>query len=361
VLAQIDKLGVFRDFLVFLGASNFRAVASGQVFGASARGFAINTGQPGGEDFPLFRSFWIEHPKPVDQRLVVHALLDSASAVGRFKFMVTPGYATTIETEAVIYPRKRIPYAGIAPIGSRFLFGPSAPAKRKDYRSRVHDSQALYILNGADELIWRPLINPERLQFSVFVDKNPKGFGLVQRDRSFADYQDADQQFERRPSLWIEPLGDWGEGSIDLIELPAPDETNENIVCFWRPKDGLGPGIGHRYRYRMHWCWHPPVETRKATVAQTRVGEARTGEIAFLVDFSGTESCENCNTAPITANVTASAGEVRNARLAPTPGGSMQRLRFEYAPAGSEPVDLRAQLLVNGKPASETWIFRWTR
>ncbi len=136
VLAQIDKLGIFRDFLVFLGASNFRAIATGQVFGASARGLAINTGQPGGEDFPLFRSFWIEHPKPTEQRLVIHALLDSASAVGRYKFVVTPGYSTIIETEAVIYPRKRIPYAGIAPIGSRFFFGPSAPAKRKDYRSR---------------------------------------------------------------------------------------------------------------------------------------------------------------------------------------------------------------------------------
>ena len=199
--------------------------------------------------------------------------------------------------------------------------------------------QALCILNGADELIWRPLINPERLQFSVFLDKNPKGFGLLQRDRSFGDYQDAEQQFEKRPSLWIEPLGDWGEGSIDLIELPAPDEMNENIVCFWRPKDGLGPGIGHRYRYRMHWCWHPPIETKKATVAQTRIGESRSGETVFAVDFAGTEACEACNTAPITTNITASSGEIRNARLIPAPGAGVQRLRFEYAPAGSEPVD----------------------
>ncbi len=361
-LAQIDKLGVFRDFLSFVGAANFRAIGSGQVFGVSARALAINTGQPGGEDFPLFRSFWIEKPKPADQFLTVHGLIDSVNAVGRLKFVITPGYATVIETEAVIYPRRRIPYAGIAPIASRFFFGPGVPPKRRDFRPRVHDSEALYIVNGAGEQIWRPLLNPERLQFSVFVDKGPKGFGLIQRERYFASYQDADRQFEKRPSLWIEPIGDWGEGSIDLIELPAPEEINENIVCFWRPKDGLGPGIGHRFRYRMHWCWNPPFENKKAVVAQTRVGESKSGEAVFIVDFFNAEGCPDCGGGPLTANVTASAGEVRNVRLAPLPAaGATQRLRFDYVPSGSDPVDLRAQLLVNGKAVSDAWIFRWAR
>ena len=360
-LGQIDRAGVFRDFLSFLGASNFRSFATGQVFGVTARALAINTGQTGGEDFPIFRSFWIERPKPIDQSLVIHALLDSVSAVGRYKFTVTPGFDTIIETEAVIYPRRRIPYAGIAPIASRFFFGPGVPPKRKDYRPRVHDSEALCIVNGAGEQIWRPLLNPERLQFSVFVDKGPKGFGLIQKERAFASYQDLDQQYDKRPSLWIEPLGDWGEGSIDLIELPAPEEFNENIVCFWRPKDGLGPGIGHRYRYRMHWCWNPPIESKKATVQQTRVGETKGGEVAFVVDFANTELCEGCNAATIMPNVTASAGEVRNPRLAAGPSAANQRLRFEYVPAGSDPVDLRAQLVADGKPVSETWIFRWAR
>ncbi len=360
-LAQIDKLGVFRDFLAFLGATNFRAIGSGQVFGVAARGLAINTGQAGGEDFPLFRSFWIERPKPVDQNLVVHALCDSVSAVGRFKFTITPGYETIVDTDAVIYPRRRIAYAGIAPIASRFFFGPSVPSKRRDFRPNVHDSEALYIVNGAGEHVWRPLLNPERLQFSVFVDKTPKGFGLIQKDRSFSSYQDTDQQYEKRPSLWIEPIGDWGEGSIDLIELPAPDEINENIVCFWRPKDGLGPGIGHRYHYRMHWCWNPPIENTMASVEQTRVGESKSGDIVFVVDFSNTEACNGCGGGPLTPNVTASAGEIRNPRVSATPAAGVQRLRFEYAPSGSDPVDLRAQLLVNGKPVSETWIFRWAR
>lgn len=360
-LAQIDKQGLFRDFLLFLGASNFRAIGTGQVFGVSARALAINTGQPGGEDFPLFRSFWIERPKPIDQSLIVHALLDSVSAVGRLKFTVTPGYETIIETEAVIYPRRRIAYAGIAPIASRFFFGPGVPPKRRDYRPRAHDSEALYIVNGRGEQIWRPLLNPERLQFSVFLDKGPKGFGLIQRERSFASFQDTDQQYEKRPSLWIEPLGDWGEGSIDLIELPAPEEINENIVCFWRPKDGLGPGIGHRFRYRMHWCWNTPVDTKNATIEQTRVGESRNGDVLFIVDFANTELCDGCSGASLAPAVTASAGEVRNVRLLAPPQAGAQRLRFDYAPSGSDPVDLRAQLLLNGKAVSDTWIFRWAR
>ncbi len=361
-LAQIDRLGVYSNFLSFVGAANFRAIGAGQVFGVSARALAINTGQPGGEDFPLFRKFWIEHPKPSDSSLVVHGLLDSMNAVGRFKFTVTPGYDTVIETEAVIYPRRRIAYAGIAPIASRFFFGPGVPPKRRDFRPRVHDSEALYIVNGMGEQIWRPLLNPERLQFSVFVDKGPKGFGLIQRERYFASYQDVDQQYEKRPSLWIEPLGDWGEGSIDLIELPAPDEINENIVCFWRPKDGLNPGIGHRFHYRMHWCWNPPFDNKKAVVAQTRTGTSKAGEEIFVIDFFNTESCAECSGGPLTANVTASAGDVRNVRLAAAPAaGAVQRLRFEYTPSGSDPVDLRAQLTINGKPVSDTWIFRWAR
>ncbi|MGO9483086.1 MAG: glucan biosynthesis protein [Rhodomicrobium sp.] len=367
-LAQLDKLGIFREFLNFVGATNFRAIGKGQVFGVSARAFAINTGQTGGEVFPLFRNFWIEKPKPTDQSLTIYGLFDSGlpdnspSAVGWLKFVVTPGWNTVIDTEAAIYPRRHIPYAGIAPIASSFFFGPGVPPKRRDYRPRVHDSEALFIVNGAGEQIWRPLLNPERLQFSVFVDKGPKGFGLIQRERYFASYQDAEQQYENRPSLWIEPVGDWGEGSIDLIELPAPEEVNENIVCFWRPKGGLGPGIGHRFRYRMHWCWNPPFENKRAVVTQTRVGETKSGEAEFIVDFFNPNGCAGCDGSPITPVVTPpSAGQIRNVRLAPLPAtGETQRLHFDYAPAGGD-VDLQAQLTVNGKPVSDTWIFRWAR
>jgi periplasmic glucans biosynthesis protein len=361
---QLERPNVFKDFLSFLGGTNFHAIGSGMVPGVSARAFAINTGQAGGEDFPLFRSFWFQKPKPADSSLTIYGLFDSQNAAGWLKFVVTPGWNTVIDTEAAIYPRRRIPYAGIAPMASRFFFGPGTPPKRRDYRPRAHDSEALYIVNGAGEQIWRPLLNPERLQFSVFVDKKPKGFGLIQKERYFSSYQDAGEQFEKRPTLWIEPLDGniWNEGSIDLIELPAPDEKNENIVCFWRPKDGLGPGIGHRFRYRMHWCWNPPLESKQAVVTQTRVGEEKSGANAFIVDFYTGDGCPACGGAPLAPAVAASAGEVRNVSLAPLQAmGGTQRLRFDFVPSGSDPIDLRAHLTANGKPVSDTWIFRWAR
>jgi periplasmic glucans biosynthesis protein len=359
---QIDKPNVFRDFLSFIGNTNFQAIAANQVFGVSARAFAINTGQTSGEDFPVFLSFFIAKPKPGDRSLTLYGIFDSEHSPGWLKFVVTPGYDTIIDTQVTVIPRRPINYCGFAPIASHFFSGPGVPPKRRDYRPRVHDTEALYIANGAGEQIWRPLLNPERLQFSVFVDKAPKGFGLIQHERSFAAYQDADQQFNIRPSLWIEPVGDWGEGSIDLIELPATEENNENILCFWRPKEALLPLSHYRKSYRMHWCWNPPLENKNATIAQTLVWEPKSGEATFIIDFN-LEGCPDCSGSEIGANVTASAGEIRRPwKLAPLPGaGAMQRLRFDFVPGGSEPIDLRAQLVANGKPISDSWIFRWPR
>ena len=373
-LTQIDQLGVYKKFLSFLGGTNFSATGRGQAFGVSARGLAINIGQPEGEDYALFTKIWIERPKPVDTQLVVHALLESKLVAGRFKFTVKPGFDTVIDTEAVIRTRRRLNNIGIAPIASRFFFGPGVPPKRRDYRPRVHDSEALYIVNGAGEQIWRPLLNPERPQYSAFLDKAPpKGFGLIQKDRSFASYQDTAKQFERRPSLWIEPLeGEvWKEGFVELFELPAPEEINENILCFWRPKEGLLPYQRHTFSYRMHWCWDPPLDNKLAAVVQTRVGETKSGKALFIVDFD-TRSCADCNTGQLLAEVTAG-GETKQYPLELAPAasappetilpasGPLRRLRFEHAPQGSEPTDIRAQLTVNGKPVSDAWIFRWAR
>ncbi len=363
---QLEQLGVFKDFLRFLGGTNFRAIADGQVFGAGAQALAINPGQGRDEEFPLFKAFWIKRPlSSADSSLVIWALLDSKTIVGRFKFTVTPGYETIIDTEAAIRIRRLTARPGIAPITSRFFFGPGVPPKRRDYRPRVHDSEALYIANGAGERIWRPLLNPERLQYSVFLDKKPKGFGLIQKERYFASYQDDDKQYEKRPSVWIEPLTGklWDEGAVELIELPAPDEINENIVCFWRPKVPLGPIEKHDFSYRMHWCMSPDLENRNAVVSQTRLGENKSGQPSFIVDFY-TEGCPDCNGSPLVPNVTASAGEIprESIKLETLHAmAGMQRLRFDFIPAGSDPIDLRALLMANGKPVSDTWIFRWAR
>lgn len=358
VLAALNSPNILDAFLSFLGGSYFRAIGAGQGYGTSARGLAINTGQSGGEEFPLFRSFWIERPMPGDQRITIHALLDSISTTGRYTFVVTPGRDTVMEVEAVLYPREQMRYVGIAPLTSMYFFGSNELPPRTDYRPRVHDSEGLAMWNGSGEWIWRPLINPERLQFSVFIDRNPKGFGLLQKTRSFAEFQDLQALYERRPSLWVEPLGEWGDGSIDLIELPATEEFHDNIVSFWRPRDGINPGTEHRIRYRLHWCWSPPVKTNKATVSQTRVGETKSGSKLFVIDFANTDACEGCAAGPLSFNLSASNGEIRNPVLVPNTIAGGQRLTFEYTPSGNA-ADLRCVLTSQEKPASVTWIYRW--
>lgn len=359
VLTELNKPSVFDDFLSFLGASYFRARGAGQTFGQSARGLAINTGQTGGEEFPLFRSFWIERPMPGMPRITVYALLDSISATGRYKFVATPGRDTLIDVEAVIFPRRALSYVGVAPLTSMFFFGPNQPPKRTDFRPRVHDSDTLSIRTGAGEAISRALINPERLQFSVFIDRNPKGYGLFQDTRLFSDFQDLNAQYESRPSLWVEPLGEWGGGAVELIELPAREETNDNIVTFWRPANGLEAGQAHRFQYRLHWGWDAPIRNDQATVSQTRLGQTRGGSPLFVVDFAKSDTCGICTQGALTPDLSATSGEIKNAALVRNPILGGHRLTFEYEPQGLAPADLRCVLRVEGKPASETWIYRW--
>ena len=97
--------------MIFAGASYFQAIARNQVFGMSARGLAIGTGEPEGEEFPFFRAHWIEAPS--GDRMVVHSLLDGPSATGAYRFTIRPGDETTIDVEATIFVRAaRSPTSG---------------------------------------------------------------------------------------------------------------------------------------------------------------------------------------------------------------------------------------------------------
>jgi glucans biosynthesis protein len=200
ILAPINRADVFDEFVVFQGASYFRAVAKGQGYGLSARGLALNTGARDGEEFPFFRAFWIERPQPEARAVVVHALLDSVSTTGAYRFTIRPGEATVMDVEMTLYPRGELKLAGLAPLTSLFAFGPNDRVGIDDFRPAVHDSNGLAIWNGKGEWLWRPLSNPETLQISEFIDDNPRGFGLLQRRRAFADYQDLEANYERRPS-----------------------------------------------------------------------------------------------------------------------------------------------------------------
>jgi glucans biosynthesis protein len=361
ILTPINRAEAFDEFAVFQGASYFRAVAKGQGYGLSARGLAINTGAREGEEFPFFRAFWIERPQPEARVIVVHALLDSVSTTGAYRFTIRPGDPTVIDVEMTLYPRVELKLVGLAPLTSLFVFGPNDRVGVDDFRTAVHDSDGLAIWNGKGEWLWRPLINPETLQISEFIDDNPRGFGLIQRHRSFANYHDLEAQYERRPSVWIETIGYWGSGAVQLVEIPSKTDYHDNIVAFWRPSQPLPAQSEDRRAYRLHWCWTPPATPSLATTADTRVGAGPDkGTRLFVIDFVGGRLAELTPEAPVKMDVTTTAGTVKPPAVRPNAATNGWRVRFVLDPAGAKLCDMRGLLKLGGEPLAEVWSYRWT-
>lgn len=279
------------EVLVFLGASYFRALGKEQRYGASARGLAIDTGLPSGEEFPRFVEFWIERPSPSAKELVVHALLDSKSLAGAYRFVLRPGQETVMEVKARLHLRNPVSKLGIAPLTSMFFSGENQRAAAPDYRPEVHDSDGLLVQTESGEWLWRPLVNPKRLQVNAFAATNPAGFGLMQRDRSFYSYEDLEARYELRPGIWVEPKGKWGAGRVELVQLPTPDETNDNIVAFWTPTTPPNPKDPVELDYRLLWQMKKESAPPQSWVTQTRRGtgarRADQNNISFVVDFEG--------------------------------------------------------------------------
>lgn len=299
VLYPINKADKQDEIMTMLGASYFRVVGKGHTYGLSARGLAIDTALPSGEEFPRFREFWIQQPKPGDKHLVIFALLDSPRATGAYRLIVRPGSDTIVDVKAQMFLRDKVGKLGIAPLTSMFLFGANQPSKVLNYRRELHDSSGLSIHAGNGEWIWRPLNNPKHLSVSNFSVENPRGFGLLQRGRDFSHYEDLDDRYDKRPSAWIEPKGEWGKGTVDLVEIPTADETNDNIVAFWSPETMPEPGKPLDFAYRMHWTMdeaaiHAPdsawvKQTLRSTgdVKQSNLIRQPDGSVAYLVDFEG--------------------------------------------------------------------------
>ncbi len=364
----INKPDRLDEYVVFQGASYFRSFASGQEYGLSARALAISTAQMPGEEFPVFREFWALKPRKGDERVTVYALLDSKSVTGAYKFTISNRVDTVMEIDSTLHPRQAMPHVGVAPLTSMFHSGPSDITKYTDYRPQVFDSQGLQMWNGGGEHLWRPLINPERLQFSSFSDENPKGFGLITRDRNFNNFQDLQVRYDKRPSAWIEPLSDWGPGFVDLIELPTPTEYNDNIVAFWRPKEPLQPGKAYRYHYKLYWCWDAPLRRNFAFVSQTRIATAPVpGWHSFHIDFKGTENfnlcsenTEGCADKGKNVQLSASAGVIGQTYFQRNMVTGGHRLSFDFRSKGVEQADIRCVLNADGVQASEIWTYRWT-
>ncbi len=354
----LNNANYLDELIAFLGASYFRALGRGMNYGLSARGLALATGAEQGEEFPYFAEFYLERPVDANS-LVIHALLNSESVTGAYTFTVRPGEVTVVDVNLTLYPRRAIDLVGIAPLTSMFFFAANDRVGVDDYRPECHDSDGLLIWNGAAEWLWRPLVNPLRVRVSSFLDHNPKGFGLMQRARRFEDYEDSEAHYETRPGAWVEPVGDWGDGSVMLFEIPTDLEINDNIVAFWRPRSPLEAGVEWQATYRLHWCRDVPVAgTPPGRVQSTRVGVGSVaGARKFVIDFSGVALPTGDGGAH--AIVSTSHGSVHHIVAHPT-GTGHWRAFFELLPEGNEPIELRCFLAAERTPITETWSYQWT-
>ncbi|MCB9947169.1 MAG: glucan biosynthesis protein [Rhodospirillaceae bacterium] len=365
-LNGVEKLD---EFAVFLGASYFRVIGRGQVYGKSARGLAIDTALPGGEEFPVFQAFWIEEPAPDATALVIHALLNSPSATGAYRFLVEPRTSTQVAVDATIFMREAVDKLGIAPITSMFLFGENGPHTFDDFRPEVHDSDGLLVNFASGEWLWRPLVNRQNLNVNSFYATNPAGFGLLQRDRAYASYHDLEAEYHRRPSIWIQPRGDWGSGRIELVEIPSDSEIHDNIVCYWVSDTPTEPGQSISVSYLLQAFGHVVGVPPGGQAVDTRIGTAHrpgatedtpNGARLFVIEFAHGDLPYLAADQPIEAVVSASSGRIDTAVAQKNVDTDGWRAFFDFVPEGRNPSELRCFLRLRGHALTETWNYLWT-
>ena len=365
----LNRADVDDEFAVFLGASYFRLVGRNQGYGLSARGLAIDTAMPQGEEFPSFREFWLVQPEADANRMTVLALLDSPSLAGAYRFEIAPGKNTVVDTEARLFARSDVEKLGVAPLTSMFLHGEMDRQEEDDYRIRVHDSSGLLMATSSGEWTWRVLDNPADLQISGLQDTSPRGFGLVQRPRHFDAYLDMEARYERRPSQWVQPAGDWGEGHVELIEIPTDSEAHDNITAYWVPSSPLKAGESRTYRYQTWTFADTPMEEPLARVVRSRQGWGGIPGQSnppdeqlrqFIIDFRGGELEGLDASQPVSVHLTTSSGETTETKVTALPDGDTWRASFKLLPDGETPADLRLTLMLRDQRLSETWNSIWS-
>ena len=356
-----------RDRAAFQGASYFRAVDASRQYGMSHRGLAVDCGLPQPEEFPDFVAYYLERPTKGSNVVTLYGLLDSPSVTGAYRFVITVADTLLMDVDAAIYPRKQIERIGIAPGTSMFFYGKNDRRPADDWRPEIHDSDGLQLLTGAGEWIWRPLNNPRAVRVNTFADDQPRGFGLMQRERDFRQYQDDAVFYEKRPSVWVEPKGNWGKGSVMLVEIPTRDETMDNIVAFWNPAEKPQPGQELLYSYRLHWGENTPYfNLAQAGATRTGIGgvvgrKRHYFSWRFVVDFDGGDLGALGEKPDVEAIVTASRGRVETVSARPIVGAKGWRAMFDYVPPDDsiEPVNLRLYLALNGQALTETWLYQY--
>jgi glucans biosynthesis protein len=350
------------ELIAFLGASYFRVLGRDQSYGASARGLAINVASTAGEEYTYFTDFWLVRPTPEQRTLTIYALLDCPSLSGAYRFEIVPGDTTTVQVSATLYPRKAVDKLGLASMTSMFLYGEDRPRQFDDFRPEVHDSDGLQMQTGGGEWLWRSLLNPKTLRISSFSDEHPRGFGLTQRDRDFGHYQDEESHYQQRPSYWVAPLGDWGKGTVELVEVPTDESIHDNIVAFWAPAVQLQPHKPFNFSYLLSAytrssAWPPggqAIATRSAPV------RGRDNSRRILVDFAGGDLESLAGNQPVKAALSAHNGDIDNVSVQRLVENGMWRVSFRLQPKNNQAVDLRCYLTLYGEALTESWMYLWT-
>jgi glucans biosynthesis protein len=356
------KSDEYNHVIVFAGASYFRAVAKNEVFGLSARGLAIDTGLASGEEFPSFREFWLERPARDARAARIYALLDSPSVAGAYEFVVQPGDRTVVSVRLRLFERKRAKELGVAPLTSMFFFGEEKPRPAGDWRPEVHDSDGLAIASGAGEWIWRPLGNPQKLRTSYFEVENPRGFGLLQRDRNFHDYEDLETHHEIRPNAWIVPKGSWGKGQVKLVEIPSQKEINDNIVAYWLPRNLPAMGQPIDFAYSIYFQTAEPLDSGVGRAVATRLGAGDKEDAKrVVVDFEGAKLKMLSANGAVKAVISVGAeGQLLQQMAIKNPVTGGWRVVFDVRPPKEKPLELRAYLQQNNnkEALTETWTYQ---
>jgi glucans biosynthesis protein len=354
------------DWLAFLGAAYFRSSGELNQYGLSTRGIAIDPGLPTPEEFPRFTDFWFEPSEKEATAVVIYTLMDGPSITGAFRLECTRSTGTIIDVDTALFPRADIKRMGVAPLTSMFWFDEANRRQARDWRPEIHDSDGLAMSTGTGERIWRPLNNPPQVQVSAFSDNNPKGFGLLQRDRSFENYQDDGVFYDRRPSVWVEPVGDWGAGEVQLMEIPTDDEIHDNIVAYWVPRAPVRAGSEWPFKYRLHWLADEPFPSKLGRVVATRLGRGGIpgqprpeNKNKVVIDFAGGPLDGLKQHDPVELIVGAARGKIDNVYSLQVVGTKNWRGFFDIAVDGREPVDIRAYLRLGDKALTETWLFQY--
>ena len=359
----INRADYRDEVIVFVGGSYFRAVAKDLGFGLSARGLAVDTAVSSGEEFPYFREFWLVRPSADATELTIYALLDSPRIAGAYKVGVRPGEQTVVEVQSRLFPRKEIGKLGIGALTSMFFHGENTVRKFDDFRPEVHDSDGLLLAYPTGEWLWHPLDNPETLDVNSFRMPNPKGFGLPQRDRDFDHYQELETRSDMRPSAWVVPKGEWGDGHVELVEIPTKNEVNDNIVSYWVPERPVRPGEPLSFAYDLYWYRddrdRPPGGR---TVATRRDRGTMDGAYRFVIDFEGPRLKALPPETVVRGMITVANGkeigdELLDQHVLKNTITGGWRLGFQLRPKDNKPIDLRAFLQKGDETLTETWSY----